>query len=455
MAEVTDPVTITADDGVPYLAVDVQPDESEGLFTVDVSQVDGPDVLLLHDLDPAAWLNVVCDVLEVEYQRGAARQVGMFTTTEAGTATVLLEDTDGQLDPMTNRELIHKGSPIRFRAWSTDDGTGAPWDATLMTGTVDRVAVEYRKDDPALVTIEVLDVIGDLARWESEGYAEPGVGSGDTLLERVEQVVADTGVGSVSGDSDTVYAAALATAVLARPWQELQAATLAELGRLWVDRDNQVVVRARGSELSGPVHGTLSDVHPEAPVGVHCCMAAARPAYGPESLTNRVLAARRLPSGDPGPATLVTRDDDLSQARYGVSAANERSLELSTDAQVIAWAEAVISGRTIPRLRIDTVTPRPSGDDLDVTLAAWAAVCATDVGDRWAFRYRAHSGRLVEQTVGIVGIRATLTPEAWDFTWVTAPAPDVGSTITSGWFGLDVSELDGDDLLAPYAVPVP
>jgi len=449
---VTDPITQTGVDGTPYLAVDVQPDVVAGYFTLDVSRLDGPDVLLLHP--EGTWLNVVCTVLEVEYQRGAARLAGLLNTTEAGTATVVLEDTDGSFDPMTGGELIHKGSPIRFRAWSTDDGTGDPWDAVLFTGAVDRLAVEYRRDEPALVTITALDVIGELARWESEGYTEPGVGTGDDLAERLDRIVDETGVGALSPDSDTVFTATLAPTVLARPWQELQSAVEAELGRLWVDRDNQWVVRARGAELTGTVRGTLSDVHGEALTGVHCCIGAARPGYGPENLTNRAIGARRLPSGDVGPAVLARRDDAFSQERYGVGAVDRRSLELSTDVQVAAWCEAVVTGNTTPELRLDQVVPLPAPDDLDSALLAWPAVCATDVGDRWLFRTHTYGGRLVEQTFGVLGITATLTPESWDFTWTTALAPDTGFTIGGGWFVAGVSVLDGNDLLAPFSVPV-
>lgn len=449
----SDPVTQTPDDGWPYLAVDVQPDVTTGVFSVDVSDVGGPDVLLIDA--GATWLNIVCDVLTVEYQRGASRMAGTLTLTEAGTATIVLEDATGQFDPMTNRELIHKGSPLRIRAWSTDDSTGSPWDAVLFTGTVDRLGVEYRREDPPLITITVLDVIGVVAGWESEGREAPGIGSGDTLRDRVDRMITETGIGSVSVDSDATFAAALAPTVLAKPWQELQAAVEAELGRLWVNRDNQWVVRSRTSELSGTVRGTLSDVHPEAPVGVHCCMAAARPVYGPENLTNRVLGQRRLPAGDAGPAMLVRRDDAFSQTRYGVSTVDRRSLELSTDDQVTTWAEALIVGRTTPELRVDTVTPQPPSGDLDVALAAWEQVCLTDVGDRWLFRYRTVSDQLVEQTVGVLGITATLSPESWTISWVTAPAPAAGSPQTFGWFVPGISQLDGNDLLAPFAMAVP
>jgi hypothetical protein len=449
VAHVTDPVTVTPDDGYPYLAVDLQPDDAAGVFVLDVSELDGPDVLALGTAADQ-WLNVVCTVLSVDYQRGAGQLAGALTTTEAGQLTVVLEDDAGMFDPLTNRDLVHKGTPVRVRAWSTDDGTGAGWQVNLFTGQLDDVALEYQRDAAPVVTLAVSDLIGPVAGWQTEGG--PGVGAGDTLLQRVNRVLALLNRPAAATDSDSDYSATLAPAAMAKPWQELQAATEAELGRLWVSAAGDMVVRARGSELAGPVRGTLSDVHGDAPVGVHCCLAAAGVRYSAETMANRVLAQRRLPAGDAGPATLTRLDDEPSQARYGVGTVDRRSLELATDAQVTAWAQAVITGHTTPRLRIDQVTPQPPADDLDTALAAWPAVCGTDLGDRWLFRYHTFGGQLVERTVGVLGISATLTPDAWTITWLTADAPASGSTLTGGWFVLDVSELDGADLLAPYAV---
>jgi hypothetical protein len=446
----SDPVTLTGDDGLPYLAIDVQPDVAAGFFTLDTSHLDGTDVLAWSDADPGAWLNIVCDVQQLNYRRGAARLQGLLTQTEAGTATITLSDTAGTFDPMTNTDVIHKGTPLRVRAWGTD-GDGARWDVVLFTAEVDQVFVQYLNDDVPAVTLTGVDLVGPLAAWQSAGEDAPGLGAGEDLRARVKRTLAAVGRGVLSPHCDESYTATLAPTLLARPWQELQQAVEAELGRLWVDRHNRLIVQNRDSVLGGTVRGTLSDVHGEAPVGVHCCVAAAQVVYGVENMANRAIGTRVPAAGD-SPATMQS-DDETSQARYGTGTVERSSLPLQTDGQVQAWADAVVAAQSRPELRVDSVQPAPPPDDLGTALAAWPAVLATDLGDRWLFLFRPFSGQLVEQTVGVLGIEVDATPDAWTVTWTTAAATPAG-TAPGGWFTLNTSALNGNDLLERPGVSV-
>jgi len=451
---VTDPITVTPDDGVPYLAVDVQPDNLAGTFTLDVSELDGPDVLAwTAGAGAGVWVNIICDVQTVVARTGAARVRGVLTRAEAGTVVLTAIDTAGELDPMTNGDAIHKGTPLRVRAWGYTL-EGDRWESVLWTGEVDESSAQYLKNSPPLVTMTGVDLIGVLTAWSSEGRPEPGVGAGDHLRQRVARALTEADRGTIAADSDSTYEVTLAPTTLANPWENISRAADAELGRVWVDRSNRLVVRSRGSELSGPVRGTLSDVHGEAVQGVHCCVADAVIRYSPELLTNRAIAGRRLPPGDESEKVLERRDDTYSQARYGVGVVDDQDLELETDAQLAPWAKAVVVSGARPELRVDSVTPAPSDVDLDSALRAWPAVMATGIGDRWLFRYRTHTGRLVKATLGVLGVELDLSPGSWSVVWATTEAPAPGRAGAAGWFVLDASELGGTDLLAPYAVPV-
>jgi hypothetical protein len=419
---VTDPVTLTGADGVPYLAVDVQPDIAENVFSIGESELNGPDLLARNDTDPGLWQNVVCDVQTVALRRGAADVRGLLTQTEAGTVTVIVSDTTRAFDPTVSSDFIHKGTPLRIRAWGTDD-LGDPWETVLWTGEVDALTAAYHPDDPPTVTVTGVDLIGVLTAWEAEGRATL-VGAGDTLRGRVNRVLAEVDRGSVATGSDTTFTATLAPIPIARPWDEISAGVLAELGRVWVTRDNLLAVRARGTDLTGPVRGTLSDIHGETEVGPHCCMSDAAVAYGWEQAGNRVLAGRRMLDGeDPDDAVLARQDLVSSQARYGVGVVREDTLDLETDGQLTPWAQAVIASHGRPRLRVNTVTPAPSQHDLASALEAWPAVLGTDLGDRWLFLYRPTFGPAVRRTVGILGIELQLTPDEWRVTWATGEAP--------------------------------
>lgn len=441
-----DPVTVTGDDGLPYLAVDVQPDAAAGIFTLDSSQLDGPDVLAWANVDPGAWLNVVCDVQRVAFRRGAARLQGVLTQTEAGTGSITVSDTSGTFDPMTNGDVIHKGTPLRVRAWGTD-AMGARWDVVLFTCEVDELFVRYLAEDAPAVTLTVVDLVGPLAAWQSTGEVIP-VGGGEDLRQRALRVLDTVGRGTLSPHGDLQFTATLAATPLERPWQELQAAVEAELGRLWVDRYNRLVATSRNSLLSGPVRGTLSDVHGETTHGPHCCVADAAVVYGVELMANRGIGSRRLQPAEVTAAPVFQTDDEVSQLRYGLGALDRRGrLELQTDGQAEAWTAAAIASSSRPELRVDSVQPAPPPGDLDTALAAWPAVLATDLGDRWAFLFHPVYGPTVVTTVGVLGIELEATPENWSVTWTTAEAPAAGTPATGGLFVLDTSQLDGTDLL--------
>jgi hypothetical protein len=647
--------------------VDVQPDNLEGVFTLDVSELDGPDTLGWRAEDAGQWVNVVCDVSRLSMRRGATRLQGVLTRAEAGAVTVVLTDYSGTLDPLLNGDAVHKGTPLRLRAWgdqwgyqwllsrtnlalnprlaggpsgwSTSTGAGGavttslpvsggpdggtfarltfttaptaafygwrldgrvstgmplpvtagqmytaslyvrnsaaqtmqarlywytaagasvsntnssstavpantwtrlsvsgvapatathlmvagyttaaplatvgmtmdatmalveqspdlepyfdgdtpdvgsgtaenaedvlhlwvsaahasqsqqlvaesvlvPWDATLFTGEVDELFAEYLPGLPATVTVTGSDLIAPLAAWEAEGLAGDGVGAGDDLLTRVERVLDEVDRGTVSPDSDAAFAATLNPTKLERGWETITAAADAELGRVWVDTENRLVVRGRNSQLTGPIRGTLSDVHGEAVEDPHTCMSAAAVVHGVELLANRAVASRRLlEAEDPDTALVLRREDTYSQARYGVGSVDRRGqLELETDGQLGPWAEAMVVAGTRPELRVDSVTPSPTEDDLTEAMAQWPAVMSTRIGDRWRFRFHPLAGHVVDRTLGVLGVELELTPEAWSVTWTTTEAA------SGAWFTLDVSELDGPDVLPPYSVPMP
>jgi hypothetical protein len=442
--------------GAPYLAVDVQPDNLEGTFTLDVSELDGPDMLGWLAEDAGTWVNVVCDVRTVSSRRGATRLLGVLTRAEAGMATVVVDDWSGLLDPLLNGNSVHKGTPFRLRAWgwSLDPDTleSVEWSETLFTGEVDQLEAEYLPGQPATVTVTAVDLIAPLAAWEAEGRAGDGVGAGDDLLGRVQRVLDEVDRGTVDvANSDAGYAATLLPTRLQRAWDDIAAAADAELGRVWVDVDNRLVIRGRNSVLTGPIRGTLSDVHGEAVEAPHTCMSAATVVHGVELLANRVLGSRRALEGeDPATLPVVRRDDTYSQARYGIGTVDRAGqLELQTSEQVTPWAEAVALAGAEPELRVDTVTPSPTEHVLEEALQQWPAVMATRIGDRWRFRFHPLNGHTVDRVVGVLGVELDLSPESWTVRWTTTEAA------AGNWFTLDVSELDGVDVLAPFSVPVP
>jgi hypothetical protein len=442
-----DPLTeIVGDGSAPNLAIDLNVAGSEnGSLILDESVLDGYALLGWQD-NPTGWVNIVCDVTRVQIARGATTVLGPLTQTEAGSCSVQLVDYERRIDPTINGDVIHPGTPVRVRAWGGNDPTAPDWSAVLFTGRVsgEGIAVAYSRVDPPVVTFTASDRVGELVRWESIGHPAPGVGDGDDLLERVNRVLTEVGIeNGVALGSDAVYLATLAPATLEKAWAAISDATRAELGRVWVTSSNALVVRGRGSVLSGPVRGTLSDWHGETIEGaeVHCCYVDPSVRYSPEQLVNRVIAGR----AGTGAAAPVQIEDEVSRVLHGTQVARETGLVLADDVQVLPWARSLLSTNTEPRVRVERVSPAPWGAP-----EAWPAVCATDIGDRWLFRLHPQLGPTVREAVGVLGIEHEITAESWSTTWFTAWAPAPGAN-PSGWFMLDVSVLDEGDVLAPFA----
>lgn len=450
--------TIISQDGVPYLAVDVQPDNTTGTFLLgdlavdgDGSQLDGTDRLAWSSDAAGSWENVVCHVQSVRLVRGVSQLAGPLTTVDAGLLTVVLSDTDRRFDPTENADAIHVGTPVRVRAWGYDLA-GELWNAVLFTGTIDGLPVKYLPDDPPQVTLSASDLVAHMVAAGGAGRDVP-IGAGDNLLQRAERLLEEMGESGerIALDVDHApYAASHPAASLARPWEELLAAQDAELGRVWVNAGNQLVVRTRFSELSGPVRGTFSDVHGDADPGtVHCCYSDLDAAHDTDQVTNRAVGSRRVAATPPEPAVVTVEDTD-SVGRWRPHVTERMALEVETDAQTAAWAEDLVELAGAPSLQVRYISPSPPRDDLDLALEAWPAVCGTDLGDRWVTRYHPAVGPVVDRTVGVLGITHEITPEDWLVTFVTADAAPATPGNPLGVFILDDSDLDSGDVLAPH-----
>lgn len=453
-----DPVTIISQDGVPYLAIDVQPDNITGTFLLgdlavggDGSLLDGDDRLGWSSAAAGAWENVVCDVQTVRLLRGVSQLAGPLTTVDVGLLTIILSDTERRFDPSENADAIHVGTPVRVRAWGYNVA-GDMWNAVLFTGTIDDVPVRYLADDPPQVTLTATDLVAEMVQWRSAGRTVPA-GAGDDLRLRAERLLAEMGqAGSrMALDVDwSSYAASHPGTALAQPWEELLAAQDAELGRVWVNAANQLVTRTRFSELSGPVRGTFSDVHGDADAGtVHCCYRDLNATHGTDQVTNRAVGARRVVATPPDPL-VVTAEDTASVARWRPHVTERMALEVQTDAQTTRWAQDLVALAGQPEMQVQQVMPHPPRDDLDTALEAWPAVCGTDLGDRWVTRYHPAVGPVVDRTVGVLGILHEVTPQDWLVTFVTADATPATPGNPLGVFILDDSDLDSGDVLAPH-----
>lgn len=450
----------------PDLFVEVMPGwpYREGVFTLDVSELDGPDYLDWGGgADEEGWVDVTCDVMSVGIRRGASRVIGPLTTSEYGAADLVIRDTARMFDPFENADAIHRNVPARIRAegpmggafspeFSAEFNVGGRWSSILFTGRIGDISVDYAQAGAPVVELEVLDIIARLS--VRQAFTQLPVGTGDDLLDRVTRVAellpprSDDTSNVDDLASDDAYTATLTGTSYGKSALELMTdAQLAELGRVWANRDDRLVVRGRRSQLAGPVRGTLSDIHYEDGGGEfapHCCYSTLTATLDADVFYNDVIAGREVDNPPDGyvPARVRVYDPD-SDALYGPGRLEQTDLRLLDDLQLLPWAQDLVGNNSIPTLRVSDVTPVPDNHE-----PAWPAICATDIGDRWIV-HRHPGGNPILVTVGVLGISHDITPDSWSVQLRTEQAPDILDPETGGWFTLDVSELDGDDVLFP------
>lgn len=154
----------------------------DGVFVLDRSELDGPDLLAT---DPAAgftWLSIKCDATRIETWRGAQAD-GVDIKVDVGTLTVATV-----VDPeIVAAADLQTGAPIRLRT------TGST-PATLGTFTInDAVVTEDKLKDHAHLQLTATDAVSTLANSIRYGAANPTAG-GEPWPARVARLMASANV---------------------------------------------------------------------------------------------------------------------------------------------------------------------------------------------------------------------------------------------------------------------
>jgi hypothetical protein len=327
-------------------------------FTLDSSLLDGTDVL-----DGSTdFVDATEYVLSVAVQRGRTNQTDQFSP---GTCRVLADDrASGRLfDPANTASTYYQGDfdLAPRRAIKVLAGT-----AELFVGAITDLDITYEMPNLSFASIVSADGLYELSRTALTAFSPSSQLTSDrvtailnrpevnfsTALRDITTGVATCGTVAYGDNTNTLSA--------------LQAVAIAEDGRLFANRRNQIVFDPRidftFSTAIASFGGTASNEIPILAIGV---------AYGQETLFNRVQV-----DVDGGTAAQVV-SDATSQTKYGVQTLSFSSVPLVSEAAGATLAQNLLDKYKEPKIRFNEISTSLNA----CGSALWPTVLALDVGD--------------------------------------------------------------------------
>ena len=327
-------------------------------FTLDSSLLDGTDVL-----DGSTdFVDATEYVLAVAIQRGRTSQTDQFSP---GTCRVLADDrASGRLfDPANTASTWYEGDfdLAPRRAIKVLAGT-----AELFVGAITDLDITYEMPNLSFASIVSADGLYELSRTALTAFSPSSQLTSDrvtailnrpevnfsTALRDISTGVATCGTVAYGDNTNTLSA--------------LQAVAIAEDGRLFANRRNQIQFDERisftFSTAIASFGGTASNEIPILAIGV---------AYGQETLFNRVQV-----DVDGGTAAQVV-SDATSQTKYGVQTLSFSSVPLVSEAAGATLAQNLLDKYKEPKIRFNEISTSLNA----CGSALWPTVLALDVGD--------------------------------------------------------------------------
>ena len=323
------------------------------------------------------WYDLTSDVISFAVNRPSTRQQGPLYNYQAGTATILLDNSAGTYDPDNAASpfagLLAPMIPLRVRA---NFGSLA---YPVYSGFTDGwfpADVTY-SGDYAELTVSATDGFKVLAGINLPAVTITGV-SADTgarvkdILTRAgwytsaEKQLVDTGSSTLQGT--TLGSDALSI---------MQLAIDSEIGQLYINGAGAVVFRARRALVNDTRSNTVQAVFGDIPGTVHsagtelACSTVSR-AIDDTLIANDIQATR---TG----GALQEVQDTASQARYLFPRTYSRTdLILQDDLTTLNWAQWVLYVGKTGESRINSITIDPHVDPFDL----WPQVLGREIGDR-------------------------------------------------------------------------
>jgi hypothetical protein len=387
-------------------------------FTLDTSLLDGTDTLN----GSTDFVDATEYVLSVAIQRGRTSQTDQFSP---GTCRVLADDrASGRLfDPANTASTYYQGDfdLAPRRAIKVLAGT-----AELFVGAITDLDITYEMPNLSFASIVSADGLYELSRTALTAFSPSSQLTSDrvtaildrpevnfsTALRDITTGVATCGTVAYADNTNTLSA--------------LQAVAIAEDGRLFANRRNQIQFDPRisftFSTAIASFGGTASNEIPILAIGV---------AYGQETLFNRVQV-----DVDGGTAAQIA-SDATSQTQYGVQTLSFSGVPLVSEAAGATLAQNLLDKYKEPKIRFNEISTSLNA----CGSALWPTVLALDVGDVISVTKTYSAGLPLSRTdtVFIESVTHDITPSDHRIRFGLGQAQVILP------FLLDTSELDDTD----------
>jgi hypothetical protein len=356
---------------------------------LDAGNVYGPGTGAPGPVAPTGrlWVDLSCDVLDIDTHLGGTRPDGAIATSEAGTARVLLMDPDRIYDPLNpespfqygGKSRLMPGTPIliwaehvvnvggSLLAESADVLTTEAGDqlitedsaVTLSTyrlhnGTVDTWSSPWKAHaDERRSTIVSSDAVKELVALDFGEQAPVGVGDTvDTRISRVLTHYAWEGLTRLDPSGITLQETTLAQSA----WELIGRAAEDEIGFVYIDAWGVLQFHNRDTWSTGSAEpAVIFGCGPDEPEACDALIEAEVRAANLE-IRNAVYATRE------GGVQQTSRSAE-SISLYGTHSYKRTDLGLQTDPQVAEWATYLVSLGAFPRATLEQVTIYPAFDE--------------------------------------------------------------------------------------------
>jgi hypothetical protein len=358
-------------------------------FILDESILDGDDTLG----GSTDFVDATEYVLAVAIQRGRTSQTDQFSP---GTCRVLADDrASGRLfDPANTASTYYQGDfdLAPRRAIKILAGT-----AELFVGAITDLDITYEMPNLSFASIVSADGLYELSRTALTAFSPSSQLTSDrvtAILDRTE-VAYSTALRDISTGVATCGTVAYSDNT--NTLSALQAVAIAEDGRLFANRRNQIQFNPRLSPTFSTAiasfGGTASNEIPILAIGV---------AYGQETLFNRVQV-----DVDGGTAAQVA-SDATSQTKYGVQTLSFSNVPLVSEAAGSALAQNFLDKYKEPKIRFNEISTSLNA----CGSALFSTVLTLDVGDIIAVTKRYDQGLPASRTdsVFIESVSHDITP---------------------------------------------
>jgi hypothetical protein len=378
------------------------------------------------------WVDISCDVLDVNINGGSQSVQGILSKPDTATLEVTIADPTGKYDPVNpsgpyalgGHSRLLPGTPVE--AWcEVVNPADSTWTTHyLFTGRADSWEQDWTPTPSNRQTKMVAsDVTREFVRMDRP--EQPAAGAGDTTKARVQRIVTFFGwLGTIIAPTGNGAATLQATTLAQSGWELLNRTLDDELGYVhfttkgelrWLDRSVWFTKTAPVVTLGCDVgHDVLTDATPSA-IGWQ--------------LRNSVFAAR---TG----GTTQTALNQASIDQFGRYDYTRTDLGLADDTQAGQWAAVVVQLYAYPQVTLDDVTFQPSiaADPSACWNAVLSILMVTGiVRVVWAPPDIPDHVRDIASRV--VGYQHQITRTAWEVTWMLVdsnPMAYIGAVFTMG-----------------------